>query len=64
MKIKLSELLETVESARAHLVKKYGTADEQGNIQVPDDKKEDFYKELNSYLEKEINITIQEYRSL
>jgi len=54
----LNEHLKTAEKLRMDLISKYGKKNKEGNLAVPDSKKDQFLAELNKVLfETEVNIT-------
>lgn len=58
VQIKLNEPIKSFEESRNKLVTKYGTIQEDKTIKVPDDKMEDFSKEINELLKTEEDISI------
>ena len=50
--------LDNFEKIKTELVKKYGEEKEDGNVQVTPSNKDEYIKELNTILQREININI------
>lgn len=51
--------IQQIEKQRIALVKKYGIEDEKKRVKVPEEKVEDFKKELDSLLDTEIKVDIK-----
>ena len=48
-----------IEDFRVSLIKKLGVEDESGNVQVPEDKMNEFVTEFNELLQQEIDIEFE-----
>lgn len=58
---KLLKEIEAVEERRKELVEKLGVKDDKGNTSVPQEKMDEFLKELNVLLDTEIDVPIKQF---
>lgn len=60
---KLSEEVESIEKMRQKLIKKHGKEDENKNIIVPEERKQDFINEFTTLLNSKIKLDFEQISS-